>query len=38
MSRFVDVVPSDAAIESEFDSTEYINSLFPNQQSLEGTN
>ena len=37
----MDVVPSDATLEKEgndFNITDYINSLFPTQQSFEGNN
>ena len=37
MARVVDVVPSDAAIECpDFSATDYMNSLFPTAQALEG--
>lgn len=38
MANFVNVVPSDAAIEcSDFSVDDYMNSIFPNEDSLAGT-
>jgi hypothetical protein len=37
MGTFVDVVPSDAALEADFNINDYMNSMFPNEQALTGT-